>query len=50
VAVPSGISVYLILSTFKDWKTYISRATVAGRKTSMIMIRNSNDDDDDDDE
>jgi len=38
VAAPSGISVYLILATFKEWKTlYISRATVAGRRTSGVL-------------
>jgi len=37
VAVSSGVSVYLILATFKEWKTYISRATVAGRRTSGAL-------------
>jgi len=37
VAVPSGVSVYLILATFKDEKTLISRTTVAGRKTSRAL-------------
>jgi len=37
VAVPSGLSFYLILPTFKHWKTYISRATVAGRRTSGAL-------------
>jgi len=37
VAVSSGLSVHLILETFKEWKTYISRATVAGRRTSGAL-------------
>jgi len=38
LAVSSGVSVYLILATFKEWKTlYISRATVAGRRTSGVL-------------
>jgi len=46
VAVSSGVSAYLILATFKKWKTYISRATVAGGRTSgalevqMMMMMN----------
>jgi len=37
VAVSSGVSVYLILATFKEWKTFISRATVAGQRTSGAL-------------
>jgi len=37
VAVSWGVSVYLILSTFKEWKTYISRTTVASRRTSGAL-------------
>jgi len=37
VAVSSGVSVYFILATFKEYKTYISHATVAGRRTSGAL-------------